>query len=100
MSVKSCIRILKELVENKTDENLSLLSDIELLSFVYKLRLDNNIQDLIEILKEWEVEPGNTFGAILKVNTPTTFMIIAIEGYYKFTNEKVVERALDMSEDY
>lgn len=100
MSVKSCTRILKNLLENKTDENLSLLSDNELLSFVYKLRLDNNIQDLIEILKEWEVEPGNTFGAILKVNTLTGDIIIAIEGYYKFTNEKVVERALDMSEDY
>ncbi len=99
MSVKSCVKILKELLKNEIDENLSLLSDIELLSFVYKLRLDNNIQDLIEILEEWEIEPESTFGAILKESTSTTFMIIAIEGHYKFANEKIVERALDISED-
>lgn len=96
MSINICVRTLRELLENKVGKSTSSLSDMEVLSFVYSYKSDNTIKEIVEVLEEWEVCPGVTFAAILDIKTQNGDIKIAIEGRYRFKDDRIVDQAFEV----
>lgn len=96
MGINICVKTLRELLENKVGKDTSSLSDMEILSFVYSYKSDDIIKEVVEVKEEWEVNPNVTFAAILNVKTSSGYIDIAIEGRYRFKDDKIVDQAIEI----